>query len=152
MKPPIKLFKRTLALLLLVWLAWICWKFQPWVPGGHAVHLSSAHMGACDLQIWQRKNGLLNPEPFATALFVRKSGGPWTAYLLDIQDLYREEISLRKENSGVAVLYGKTRRAYFDEKQDAFTLYHYDGQPELRGGTVIDSEPPGNWWERLGQR
>jgi hypothetical protein len=148
MKPSTKLFKRVLALLLLVCLAWICWKFQPWTPGGRAIQLSSVHLDAYDFQIWQRKNGLLDSEPFATALFVRKSGGPWTAYLLDIQDLYREEITLQNDDSGVAVLYGKTKRAYFDKKQDVFTLYHYDGRPDVQGGTLIDSEPRDDWWER----
>jgi hypothetical protein len=46
------------------------------------------------------------------------------------------------------VLYGKTKRAYFDKKQDVFTLYHYDGRPDVQGGTLIDSEPRDDWWER----
>ena len=88
-------------------------------------------------------------EPFATAIFVRKAGGPWTAYLLDIQDTYRPAIRLRKDDFGVAVLYdGKFRRAYFDQKQDVFTLYHYDGQSDVINGTVIDSAPPDDWWLR----
>jgi hypothetical protein len=127
-------------------LVWIGWNFQPWMPKGHAVYLGAAHIGDYDFQIWQRKNGFGDAtEPFATALFARKTNGPWTAYLLDIQDTYRPSISLRKESSGVAVLYGKTKRAYFDEERDQFTLYHYDGGSHVREGDMIDSQPPDNW-------
>jgi hypothetical protein len=145
----VNLIKRTLGwlgvILLLAGLVWIGWNFQPWMPPGHAVHLSSEHLGNFDFQVWQRKNDALT-EPFATGLFVRKAGEPWKAYLLDIQDAYRPSISLRKEDSGVAILYGKFRRAYFDEERRVFTLYHYDGGSDVREGVAIDSEPPDNWW------
>jgi hypothetical protein len=118
------------------------------MPEERAVHLISTNLGNYEFQIWQRKNDVLT-EPFATAIFVRKSGAPWTAYLLDIQDTYRPAISLRKDDSGVAVLYDdKFRRAYFDEKHGIFTLDHYDGQSDAINGTVIDSEPPDDWWQR----
>ena len=131
-------------------LAWVGWNFRPWMPEGRAVHLGDAHFGDYDFQVWQRKNGLAYAtEPFATALFVRKTNGPWTAYLLDIQDTYRPSIDLRKEVSGVAVFYGKTKRAYFDEERQQFTLYHHDGGSDVRAGDMIDAEPPGNWWQRL---
>jgi hypothetical protein len=116
-------------------LVWIGWNFQPWIPKGRAVHLGDAHFGDYDFQIWQRKN----------ALFVRKTRGPWTAYLLDIQHTYRPSVRLRKESSGVAVLYGKTKRAYFDAERDQFALYHSDGGSDLREGDMIDSQPPDNW-------
>ena len=136
-----------LSVVVLVTLIWTGWKFQPWMPAGHAVHLTSNHIGDYDFQVWQRKNGLAYAtEPFATALFVRKTSRPWTVYLLDIQDTYRPSISLRKESSGLAILYGKTKRAYFDEERDEFTLYHYDGGSDVIEGVMIDSEPPGNWW------
>jgi len=136
----------------LAMLVWIGWNFRPWMPEGRAVYLGDAHFGDYDFQVWQRKNGLADAtEPFATALFVRKTSGLWTAYLLDIQDTYRPSISLRKESSGVAILYGKTKRAYFDEERDQFTLYHYDGGSDVREGVMIDSEPPDNWWQRLSQ-
>ena len=111
------------------------------------MHLSSAHIGGYDFQVWQRKNPFIDAtEPFATALFVRKAADPWKVCLLDIQDTYRPSINLREENSGVAILYGKTKRAYFDEERDVFTFYHYNGVSEVDEGVVIDSDPPGNWW------
>jgi hypothetical protein len=135
--------------MLVAGLVWIGWEFQPWMPEGRAVRLGNARLGDHDFQIWQRKNGLIDAtEPFATALFVHKTGGPWTAYLLDIQDTYRPSIDLREESSGVAVFYGKTRRAYFDEQRDVLTLYHYDGGSDVIDGVAIDSEPPDDWWHR----
>ncbi len=109
------------------------------------MHVADAHFGNHDFQVWQRKNATMT-EPFATGLFVRKQGGQWKAFLLDIQDTYRPSIDLREENSGGAILYGKTKRAYFDEKRDVFTFYHHDGSSEVTAGIVIDSKPPGNWW------
>jgi hypothetical protein len=133
---------------LLFVLVWIGWEFQPWVHAGRGVWLSSAHMGDYDFQVWQRKNDAVS-EPFATALFVRRGRCPWTAYLLDIQDTYRPSMSLRKESSGVAILYGKTRRAHFDEGRGVLTLYHWDGGSDVIEGVVIDPEPPDDWWQRL---
>ena len=130
---------------LLATLVWIGWEFRPWMSEGHAVHLSDARFGDYAFQIWQRKNGSVT-EPFATALFVRKTGGPWKAYMLDHQDTYRPSINLRREGSGVTVLYGKTRRAYFDEQSDIFTLYHWDGGSDVMEGLVINSDPPDDWW------
>ncbi len=144
------LIKKVFGLLSIAFLAfmlWIVWQFQPWMPAGRAVHLSTEHIGDYDFQIWQRKNGwIMATEPFATGLFVRKEGGQWKAYLLDIQDTYRPSISLREDNSGVAILYDKTKRAYFDEDRDVFLRYHHDGGSTVFEGIVIDSEPPGNWW------
>jgi|SRR5438445_1303242 len=142
--------RTTLALLVvivLVGLAWTAWEFQPWMPVGHAVHLESTRLGDSDFQIWQRKSGNVS-EPFATALFVRRPGGPWTAYLLDFEDLYRPRINLRKEDSAVVVFYGNYRRAYFDEDQQILRR-DSDGQSLIIHGVVIDSEPPGDWWQRL---
>lgn len=140
----------SLSAALLVTLVWIGWEFRPWMPEGRAVYVGDGHFDDYDLQVWQRKNRLIDAtEPFATALFVRKTSGPWTAYLLDIQDTYRPSISLRKESSGVAIFYGKTKRAYFDEQLDQVTLYHYDAGSDVIKGITIDSEPPDNWWNRL---
>ena len=142
-------FKIGICLSLLAILVWIGWEFRPWMPEGRAVYVGDAHFGDHDFQVWQRKNSFaVATEPFATALFVRRTGNPWKAYLLDIQDTYRPSISLRKESSGVAILYGKARRAYFDEERDVFTLYHYDGGSNEIEGLVIDSEPPDSWWQR----
>jgi hypothetical protein len=119
------------------------------MPEGRAVHVGDAHSGDHDFQVWQRKNSLaVATEPFATALFVRKTSEPWKAYLLDIQDTYRPSISLRKEGSGVVVLYDKFRRAYFDEERDVFTRYHWDGGSDVEEGVVIDSQPPDDWWQK----
>src|SRR5262249_33640587 len=71
-----------LSLFFLAVLFWISWEFQPWIPPGRAVQLSSEHIGDYDFQIWQRKNASPT-EPFATGLFVRKQGGQWQAFLLD---------------------------------------------------------------------
>lgn len=138
-------------LAILLWtVVWIGWEFRPWMPEGRAVHVVDAHFGDRDFQVWQRKNSFADAtEPFTTGLFVRKKGEPWKAYLLDIQDAYRPSISLRKESSGVAIIYGKFRRAYFNEERDVLTLYHYDGGSDVTPGVVIDAEPPDNWWQRL---
>jgi hypothetical protein len=120
------------------------------MPEGRAVRVGDVHFSDYDFQVWQRKNSFIDAtEPFATALFVRKKDEPWKAYLLGIQDTYRPSISLRREGSGVAILYGKFRQAYFDEERGVFTRYHDDGGSEVREGVVIDSEPPDNWWQRL---
>ncbi len=136
--------------ILLAALVWIGWEFRPWMPEGRMVHVVDAHFGNRDFQVWQRKNSFDDAaEPFETGLFVRKADEPWKAYLLDIQDTYRPSITLREETSGVVVLYGKDKRAYFDENLDAFTLYHSDGGSDVRQGFVIDSEPPDDWWQRV---
>jgi hypothetical protein len=71
-----------LSVIVLVALIWIAWKFQPWMSAGHAVHLTSNHIGDYDFQVWQRKNAVIT-EPFATGLFARRQGEQWRAYLLD---------------------------------------------------------------------
>src|SRR6266481_6729122 len=136
-----------LSVIVLVALIWIAWKFQPWMPAGHAVHLTSNHIGDYDFQVWQRKNAVIM-EPFATGLYARKQGGQWKAFLLDIQDVYHPTITLRKEESGIAVLYGGTVRGYFDDAQQVFKRNSRSGVSLLIDADVIDSEPPGNWWLR----
>ena len=144
---PIKKVLGLLGMLFLVVLLWIAWKFQPWMPAGHAVHLTSNHIGDYDFQVWQRKNAVIT-EPFSTGLFARKQGGQWKAFLLDIQDVYHPTITLRKEESGIAVLYGGTVRGYFDDAQQVFKRNSRSGVSLLIDADVIDSEPPGNWWLR----
>src|SRR5215813_11495216 len=78
---------------------WFHRVYQPWMPAGRAVHLSSEHFGAYDFQVWQRKN-TISTEPFATGLFVRKQGDPWKVFLLDFQDSYRSSIVLRPKGAG----------------------------------------------------
>jgi len=133
-----------LSLSVLVFMLWVVWKFQPWMPAGRAVHLSSEHIGEYDFQVWQQKNAILT-EPFTTGLFVHKKGGQWEAFLLDIQDDYRPTITLRKEESRIAVLYGSAMRGYFDEAQQVFKRNN-GGEFLPIDAYVIDSEPPGNWW------
>jgi hypothetical protein len=133
--------------IVLVALAWAAWKFQPWMPEGHAVRLESTRLGDSDFQIWQRKNGNVS-EPFATALFVRKPGGPWTAYLLGFEDVYRPEINLRREGPTVGVFYGNHRWAGFDQERQVLTR-ESDGRSLVTHGVLIDSDPPGDWWEKL---
>lgn len=114
------------------------------------MHLVDAHFDDYDFQVWQRKNGLADlTAPFATALFVRKAGRPWKAYQVGIQDTYRPLVALRKESSGVTIFYGKTRRAYFEEEKNVFTLHHWNGGSNVIEGTAIDSTPPGDWGQRL---
>ena len=126
---------------LVVLLVWICWTFQPWMPTGRAVHLSSVHLGAYDFQVWQQKNAIVT-EPFSTRLFARKSGGKWLAFLLDFQDSYRPRVVLRQEESGVAVFYGSERQGLFDERQQT---YRRESNGRLDSGVVLDAEPPGEW-------
>ena len=133
-----------LSMLFLSALLWIGWKFQPWMPAGHAVRLTSNHIGDYDFQVWQRKNASIT-EPFATGLFARRQGGQWKAFLLDFEDVYHPTITLRKDEPGIAVLYGSTVRGYFDEAQQLFKR-NYDGSFLPPYTNPIDSEPPGNWW------
>ena len=130
-----------LSVIVLVALIWIGWTFQPWMPAGRAVHISSEHIGDYDFQVWQRKNDIAT-EPFSTGLFARKQGGQWRAYLLDFQDNYRPPIALRREDSGVAVLYGREKLGFFDESEQT---YKKESNGRLDTGVVIDSEPPSCW-------
>ena len=144
------LVRKTFAVLVVIVLAalvWTAWKFQPWMPAGRVVHLESIRLGDSDFQIWQRKNDTVS-EPFATALFVRKEGGAWTAYLLGFEDVYRPRINLRKESSAVIIFYGNHRYAYFDEEQQVLRR-DSESQRLATPGVVIDSDPPGDWWQRL---
>ena len=102
---------------------------------GRAVHISSTHLGDYDFQVWQRKNAEV-AEPFATGLFARKQGGQWRAFLLDFQDCYRPHILLRKEDSGIAVLYGSEKVGFFDEAQQT---YKRKSNGRLDPGVVLDS-------------
>jgi hypothetical protein len=124
---------------------WVCWVFQPWMPAGRAVHLSTEHIGDYDFQVWQRKNALFG-EPFATGLFARKQGGPWKVFLLDFQDNYRSLIILRRQGSGVAVLQDKRKLGLFDETQEVFMRDYSGGDVRKDMGDVLNSEPPANWW------
>jgi hypothetical protein len=138
--------KRIIVLLLVTifvaLITWIGWTFQPWMSAGRAVHISSTRLGEYDFQVWQRKNKDLT-EPFATGLFARKQGGQWRAFLLDFQDSYHPQIFLRKQDSGIAVLYGREKLGFFDERQQT---YRRESNGRLDTGAVLDSEPPGNWW------
>ena len=136
-----------LIVVVLVGLVYTAWKLQPWMPIGHMVHLKSTHLGDFDFEIWQRKGASIS-EPFATALFVRKSGEPWRVYLLGFEDVYRPRIDLRTEGAVVVVFYGNYRYAYFDEQQQVLRRDSKD-QNLANHGVVIDSDPPGDWWHRL---
>jgi hypothetical protein len=136
-----------LVMIVLVALGWVAWDFQPWLPEGRVVHLQSARLDDLDFQIWQRKNQSAS-EPFATGLFVRKQGGAWTAYLLDFEDVYRPTINLRKEGAAISIYYGSYRRAYFDEEQWVLRR-DSDSGSVVSPAVMIDSEPPGDWWQRL---
>jgi hypothetical protein len=140
---PTKKVLALLGVLFLVVLLWIGWDFQPWMPAGRAVHLTSQRIGDYDFQVWQRKNNGIG-EPFATGLFVRKQGGQWRAFLLDFEDSYRPTIDLRKQDSGIAVFYGNSRWGHLDEAQQVLKRYSNDAYSDH--GVVIDSDPPGNWW------
>jgi hypothetical protein len=137
----VKTLVATLSAVALVVISWIGWKFQPWMRDGRAVHVSSAHLGEYDFQVWQRKNAGIT-EPFTTWLFARKQGGKWMPFMLDFEDTYRPHISLRKEASGIAVFCGTTKLGLFDEAQKTFKRVP-DGA--IFPSSEIDSEPPGNW-------
>ena len=143
---PLRAILALLSMSFLVFMLWVAWQFQPWMPAGKAVHVSSSHIGDYEFQIWQRKNGwLMATEPFATGLFVRKQSGQWKAFLLDFEDAYRPTITLQEHASRVAVLYGSNVRGYFDEAQQVFKR-NYEGEFLPIEATLIDSEPPGKWW------
>jgi hypothetical protein len=133
--------KTFIGVLFLAGVVWVGWKFQPWMPAGQAVYLTSAHLDDCDFQVWQRKNAGLS-EPFATGLFVRRAGSPWEVFLLDIQDIYRPTISLRKESRGIVVLSDGDELGVLDSSQGIYK------KPNgvSRTGDPINSDPPGNWW------
>jgi len=128
-------------IVLIALLIWVGWTFQPWMPAGRAVHLSSAHLGDYDFQVWQRKNAIAT-EPFSTGLFARKKGGKWLAFLLDFQDSYHPQVVLRQEESGVTVLYDSEKQGFFDERQQT---YRRESNGRLDTGVVLDAEPPGDW-------
>lgn len=135
-------FLSAIALVVLIWIGiWICRVYAPWLPPGSAVHLSSEHIGNYDFQVWQRKN--VGSEPFATGLFAHSQGGPWQVFLLDFQDSYRSSIVLRAEGSGVAVLQDNRRLGVFDETQG---VLRRESDGSVSPGSVLNTEPPGNWW------
>ncbi|SRR5713101_7047240 len=131
-----------LGLVVFLVLFWIGWKFQPWMPAGRAVHISSERLGEYDFQVWQQKTDIAT-EPFATGLFVRKQGGQWKAYLLDWQDIYHSTIVLRDRGASVEVLQDGSRLGVFDETQQVFKR---DSNGLSYPGEVLDSDPPANWW------
>lgn len=109
---PIKKILGLLSMLFLFVLLWIGWKFQPWMPAGHIVHLASNHIGDYDFQVWQRKNAVIT-EPFTTGLFVRKQGGQWKAFLLDFEDVYHPTITIRKKRIRYCCLLWQQRPRLF---------------------------------------
>jgi hypothetical protein len=120
---------------------WIGWKYQPWMPAGRAIFVSSAHLSEYDFQVWQRKNPGTT-EPFTTWLFARKQGGKWMPFMLDFEDTYRPPIAFQKEDSGIAVVRDSTKLGVFDEEKRTF-IRAPDGA--IFPGSEIDSEPPGKW-------
>ncbi len=141
---PIRAILACLVVIFVLAVFWVEWKFQPWMPAGRAVQLSRERIGDYDVQVWQRKNAGLS-EPFATALFIRKQGGEWRAFLLDFEDTYRPSVNLRKENSGILVLRDNSRWGHFDEARE---VLQRDSNGSEVDGIVINANPPGNWWLR----
>jgi len=140
--------RRIVALLLLAAFGvftWLVWMFQPWMPAGRTVHLSTFSLGGHDFQVWQRKNPDTF-EPFATGLFVRDGTNDWRVFLLDFEDTYRPRVWLRREDSGIAVFLRGGRLGLLDERATIFTRKS-DGA--VFQATAIGREPPGDWW--LGQ-
>lgn len=140
--------RRLLALILLsltLPAIWCVWKLQPWMRPNYAIHLGSWCFGKWEFQIWQRKTATLT-EPFATGLFVRREEGPWRAFLLDFEDLYRPGLVLRSRSNGVALLQHNKERWFFDLSTER--LRRKSGGEEFTGG-VIHNAPPGNWWLQL---
>jgi hypothetical protein len=93
---------------------WIGWRFQPWMPMGRSVYISSEHLGDYDFQVWQQKTDIVE---FSTGLFARRHGEPWRAYLLDWEDVYRSTIVLREREAGVEVFQDGKRIGVFDKTQ-----------------------------------
>lgn len=121
---------------------WCFWKLQLLMRPGHVVRVGSWGFGNCEFQVWQRKTATVS-EPFATGLFVRRGEGPWQAFLLDFEDLYRPNLVLRSQSNGVAVLRNGRRQWFFDLATEQL---HRDPWGEGLTGGIIRDDPPGNWW------
>ncbi|NLH72871.1 MAG: hypothetical protein GX456_07435 [Verrucomicrobia bacterium] len=137
--------QKILALMLLsatLLILWCLWNLQPWRRQGDEVHVGSWRFGDCEFQIWQRKTWTVT-EPFATGLFFRKGAGPWRAFLLDFEDLYRPNYVLRNQSNGVAVFKNGKRRWFLDLGTEQMRR-ESDGQAFVGG--AIQNAPPGNWW------
>jgi hypothetical protein len=122
-------------------LLWLGREFQPWMPQGRAVHISSSHYGQYDFQVWQRKNDSIT-EPFTTGLFARKQNEQWKVFLLDFEDTYHPSVTLQEDASGVAVLEDGEKLGTFDFKQEVLRRGP-DGA--VLDGITLTSEPPGEW-------
>ncbi|HTI70937.1 MAG TPA: hypothetical protein VMF06_13290 [Candidatus Limnocylindria bacterium] len=122
---------------------WVAWEFHPWMPAGQAVRLSVTRIGSIDLQVWQRKNSS-STEPFGTGLFAREGNQKWRVFFLGFEDLYRPRISLRSEGTEIAVYEGSQKLGTLDPKLEFFKR---GGDGALLPPTVIDGNPPANWWK-----
>src|SRR5207245_11383954 len=106
-------------IIFLALITWIGWKFQPWMPAGRAVHISSEHLGNCVFEVWQRKNDAIT-EPFATGLFARVEGGPWKAFLLDFVDTYHPPFLLLHNVLLIEVYSARPLLVFLDEARHNF--------------------------------
>jgi hypothetical protein len=117
-------------------------EFQPWMPSGRTVHISSARVLQYDFQVWQVKNDSAT-EPFTTGLFERQQNGKWQVFMLDFEDTYRPSITLREEGSDVAVYEDGEKLGTFDVKDEVLkrcpdgVTFH---------PTALSEEPPGFGW------
>jgi hypothetical protein len=122
--------------------AYILWEFHPWTPAGTPILIRQSTFSSCEFQIWQRKNDCLT-EPFATGLFVRHGNGPWKAYLIDIQDLYRPSYRFRKIDEDNVGIQEDGVTAFYRISSDKF--FRPNGGTPV-DGSPIKGDPPSNWW------
>jgi hypothetical protein len=136
-----KVLVSVIVLVLLLDVTWCLWRLHPWMRPGQAVHVVTWRLGEYEVQVWQRKNADLF-EPFATGLFVRRSGSKWQVFLLDHQDLYAPRIALKRESVGVVVFRGSKRLGVLEEGG----RYRRESDGAMLTGALLQAEPPSIWW------
>ena len=115
--------------------------FQPMMPAGTVVKLSSFQARGYDLQVWQRKNEHWT-EPFATVVFVRHdTNSVWDTYTLDIQDVYKPAIQFQTDGTNIQISVAHKLMAHLDIHSGNVT--YADSTPHASEGPAIS---PINWW------
>ena len=108
-----------LALLLVLLIAsGLSWFFHPWIPANQIVQWNSSILGDYQFRVCQRKTPYLR-EPFETYLLVRKTNsGSWTAYCLDVQDIYGPAVKLKQRGSDTLIFHHGKESASFNQESE----------------------------------
>ena len=115
--------------------------FQPVMPEGKVLKLSTFQSGSYSFQVWQRKREYWL-EPFTTAVFVRhQTNAVWDAYTLGIQDIYKPPIRFQTNESSVKLSDGGKLIVNFDIRTGLMTYANSMRHPSE--GTTLT---PSNWW------